>query len=186
MLGRLFGRRTRGPRAEDRVWLTHAARLRGLAREVTALVEAGHSVLVVALAASVADELLEALADEQPARCLSAFEREALRRRLGRAGTLSVALPAALPAEAAETPEVPVDVLVCGRNTSRRADDEILRFAAHAAARVRVAFHLSLEDPLLREAAGSIKQLLERLGASADEPISHPFVSRAVERAQAK
>ncbi|MCZ7563310.1 MAG: hypothetical protein M5U08_05415 [Burkholderiales bacterium] len=186
MLEWVFGKRSRGPRAEDRFWLAHAARLRGIAREVAGLTEAGHSVLVLALAASVADELLAVLADEQPARCLNALEREALGRRLGRAGTVSVALPPALPAETPGAPDVLIDVLVCGRNASRRADEQILRFAARADGRVRVVFHVALDDPLLREAAGSIKPLLERLGASEDEPISHPFVSRAIERAQGK
>lgn len=182
----LFGRRRRGPRTEDRVWLSHGARLAGIAREVSALAEAGHSVVVVALAAGAADELLAVLAAEQPARCLSAFERDALRRRLGRAGTVSVALPAGLPADATGAPDVLVDVLVCGRNDSRQADDAILQFAARAADRARVAFHLSLDDALLREVAGSVRPLLERLGASDDGAISHPFVTRAIERAQTK
>jgi preprotein translocase subunit SecA len=47
-----------------------------------------------------------------------------------------------------------------------------------------VTFHLSLEDPLLAGQLGRLGPTLEQLGMTDDEPISHSFVSRAIEKLQ--
>jgi preprotein translocase subunit SecA len=50
----------------------------------------------------------------------------------------------------------------------------------------RITFHLSLEDKLLQEFGGPIQPILEKLGMSADEPITHSMVTRAIKNAQEK
>lgn len=180
----LFGKR-KPPPAADCVWRSDAARLRGVVREAGGFVDDGSSVLVVALTSGALDRLAEALADCAPLRATSVFERDTLRARLGQAGTVSVALPAALAPEAKPPAgEVRVEILVCGRHDRRAADDAIVRFAESIEAGGFVTFHLSLEDPLLAGQLGRLAPILEQLGMTDDEPISHSFVSRSVEKLQ--
>jgi hypothetical protein len=183
VLGSLFGKR-KPPPAADCVWRSDAARLRGVAREAGGFVDDGSSVLVVALTSGALDRLAEALADRAPLRATSVFERDALRERLGQAGTVSVALPGALAPEAKPAGDVRVEILVCGRHDRRAADDAIVRFAESIKAGGFVTFHLSLEDPLLAGQLGRLGPTLEQLGMTDDEPISHSFVSRAIEKLQ--
>ena len=99
---------------------------------------------------------------------------------------MTVALSGALPLDVKPGSDVGVDVVVCGRDDSRAADDAILRFADALGASAHVTFHLSLEDPLLQQLGGSLKPLLERLGRKPDEPIAHAMVTRAIRNAQQK
>ena len=187
MLKWLFGSRAGGAACgEDSVWMTDAARLKGVRREVGTLAEAGRSVLVVALKLAALDELATALAPHQPARCADIFARDALRSSLSRAGSVAVALSGALPVDLKPTSGASVDILVYGRNDVRAADEAVVRFADALGPNAHIGFHLSLEDPLLRTLVGSLKPLLEKLGMHEDEPISHAMVTRAIENAQAK
>ncbi len=183
LFGGLFGKR-RLTSAADCVWRSDAARLRGVCREVRGFVDDGSSVLVVALTPGALDRLAEALADREPLRASSVFERDALRERLGRAGTVSVALASALPPEAQPSGDEPVEILVVGRHDRRAADDAIVRFAESVAAGGFATFHLSLADPLLASHAANLGPILDKLGMSDDEPISHAMVSRSIERLQ--
>ena len=183
LFGGLFGKR-RPSQSADCVWRSDAARLRGVCREVGGFVDDGSSVLVVALTPAALDRLAEALADRAPLRAPSILERDALREQLGRAGTVSVALASALVPEARPDGEVQVEILVVGRHDRRAADDAIVRFAESVAAGGFATFHLSLEDPLLAAEVRRLGPILDQLGMSDDEPISHPFVTRALENMQ--
>ena len=187
MLKWLFGSRAAGAaRGEDSVWMNHAARLKGVSREVGTLAEADRSVLVVALTLAALDELEAALAPLQPVRCADTFARDALRSGLSRAGAVAVALSGALSADLKPTPDASLDILVYGRNESRAADEAIVQFADALGPNTHIGFHLSLEDPLLQTFAGSLKPLLEKLGMREDEPIAHAMVTRAIRNAQEK
>jgi preprotein translocase subunit SecA len=184
VFGRLFGKRKPAQTA-DCVWRSDAARLRGVCREAGEFAAEGvSSVLVVALSAAALDRFEAALADYAPLRATSVFERDALRERLGRAGTVSVALPGALAPEASPVADARVEILVAGRHDRRVADDAIVRFAESIAGAGFVTFHLSLDDPLLAAHVGDLGPMLDKLGMTDDEPISHAFVSRAIEKAQ--
>jgi preprotein translocase subunit SecA len=186
-LKRLLGGGDAGAtRAADAVWLDHGARVRGIARAAGALAAEGRSVLVVALALGALDDLAAAAAPLQPKRCVDLFERDALRGHLERPGAVAVALPGALPTDAALAGSVPLEMLVCGRNDRRRGDEAIARVADILSPDARVTFHLALDDPLIAHFGADIKPILERLGLTADEPIQHPMVARAVESAQRK
>lgn len=187
MLKWLFGSKVRGDaRGEDRVWMSHAARLKGLSREVEALAGADRSVLVVALTLAALDELCTALAPRQPVRCADVFAKDALRSSLSKAGSVAVALSGALSADLKPAADVATDILVYGRNDTRAADEAIGRFADALGPNAHIAFHLSLDDPLLQALGGSLKPLLEKLELREDEPISHAMVTRAIASAQAR
>ena len=173
-------------RGEDTVWMNHAARLQGVSREMAVLAEAERSVVVVALTLAALDELGAVLAGHQPVRCADVFAKDGLRLNLSRKGTVAVAMSGALPLDLKPGEDIGVDVLVYGRNDTRAADEAIVRFADSLGPNAHITFHLSLEDKLLQEFGGPIKPLLEKLGMSADEPITHAMVTRAIKNAQEK
>jgi hypothetical protein len=185
MLGWLFGKRAAQAQGEDCAWLSDAARLGGVAREVERLAGTGRAVVLVAWVPAVVESCLKALAPLQPVRCRHAHERGALRQQVARPGSVTVALAGAL-SEDATPSSVPVEVLVWGRNESRLDDERALRFARQLGADTRVTFHLSLDDPLLQGHAESIRPVLATLGGSEDEPISHVMLTRAIARAQSR
>jgi len=187
MLNGLFGSKVgKAARGEDRVWTSHAARLKGVSREVETLAEADRSVLAVALTLGALNELCAALAPRQAVRCADVFAKEALRASLAKAGSVAIALSGALYADLKPAAEVATDILVVGRNDSRAADDAIVRFADVLGPNAHISFHLSLEDPLLQAFVGKIRPILEKLGMHEDEPITHAMVTRAIANAQAK
>jgi len=187
MLNGLFGSKAgKAARGEDRVWTSHAARLKGVCREVVALAEADRSVLAVALTLAALDELCSALAPRQPVRCADIFAKDALRSSLSKAGSVAIALSGALSADLKPVAEVGTDILVYGRNDARAADEAIVRFSDVLGRSAHIAFHVSLEDPLLQAFGGRIQPILEKLGMREDEPITHAMVTRAIANAQAK
>ena len=66
MLQWLFGKSNQATRGEDCVWMSSAARLRGMAREVAQFVGEGRSVIVVALTPAAFDDLVRELALHKP------------------------------------------------------------------------------------------------------------------------
>jgi preprotein translocase subunit SecA len=148
------------------------------------LAEAERSVVVVALALSALEELALALESRQPVRCADIFAKDGLLLNLSRKGAVAIALSGALPLDLKPGPDIGVDVLVYGRNDKRAADEAIERFADSLGANAHIVFHLSLDDKLVQQFSGSIKPLLEKLGLTADEPISHSMVTRAIKNAQ--
>lgn len=171
---------------EDFVWLSDAARLNGILREVERLVKQGCSVVVVAWTLPTFDHMARALDQYKPLLCRDLFGFDALRARLARAGTVAVALAYTLSSDVKTLTDLPVVLLVYGQNDMRATDDAIVRFADLVGPNVRVAFHLSLDDALLKDYIGKLKSLLIGLDVPPDEAMSHPMVTRAIAGAQAK
>jgi preprotein translocase subunit SecA len=187
MLKGLFGgKESAARRGEDSVWMTRAARIDGIAREVAALAEADRSVVAVALTLPALDELERALSAHQPARCADVFAKESLRANLARGGTVTVALSGALPLDVKPGADTGIDVVVHGRNATRAADEAIERFADALGANAHITFHLSLEDSLLEQFGATLQPILKKLGMKPDEPIAHAMVTRAIANAQRK
>jgi hypothetical protein len=155
MLRRLFGRRPRAERDEDRVWLTRDAKLRGL------LAAAAQGARVIAH-----------FSDTR--RALQALARE-------HAQSLEVTLAAGLAPPPSPNPEL--SVVVAERHPLREHDERLTAWADAAAG--RIGFHVSLEDPLLAVFVGeSLRPMLEKLGMTADAPLENGMVSRGIEGAQ--
>ncbi len=71
------------------------------------------------------------------------------------------------------------------RHEARRIDDQLRGRAGRQGDPGSTRFYLSLEDELMRLFGGeNIKNLMNRLNIPDDEPIEHPMISKAVERAQ--
>ena len=187
MLNWLFkGKKSEAECGKDFLWQSNAARLRGFDREVGVLVEAERSVLVVALGVAALDELESALARHHPWRCADLFAKAGLRERLSKAGTVTLALGSVLGSEVEAPIGNGVDILVYCRNDTRAADDAILAFADSLGPNTYIAFHLSLDDPLLKAVGGSRIQTLLKLGMNEDEPMESALVTRTIRSAQEK
>jgi hypothetical protein len=143
-------------------------------------------VIVVALTLPAFDDLVRELAPLKPLLCRDLFGLDRLRGQFSQAGTVAVALANILSTDVKTSTSVPVEFLVCGRNVAPADDESILRFADLIGTNARVAFHLSLDDALLKDYVGSLKHLLGGLNISENEAISSPMVTRAIARAQAK
>jgi hypothetical protein len=157
-----------------------------MGREVERLTAEGRSVIVVALTLPAFDDLVRELAPHKPLLCRDLFGLDILRGQFFQAGTVAVALANILSTDVQASTTVPVEFLVCGRHVAPTDDESILRFADLIGTQARVAFHLSLDDLLLKEYVGSLKHLLGRLNISENEAISSPMVTRAIARARAR
>jgi hypothetical protein len=186
MFSWLFGKKDQAVRAEDSVWMSAAARLRGIGREVERLTREKRSVVVVALTLPAFDDLVRELAQHKPSLCRDLFGLDVLRSQLARPGSITVALGSILATDAKPSTSVPVEFIICGRNESQTADESILRFADLIGPTARATFHLSLNDAILSDYVGSLTPLLGKLSLSEDEAISSPLVTRAIANAQSK
>ena len=186
MFGNLLGKKSAQPK-DDQVWKTAAACFKGICTEAVKSAGTGHDVIVVCLRNTAFDAMDAALAAHQPAHCRDIFGRDALRARLARAeagpGTIAIALSGSLPMDPLAA-TVAVEILVYGRNVSRAADNAIKRFADQLGPQAAIAFHVSLDDALLRPFAASSLRLLEPLGLKEDEALSHAMLTRAIANSQ--
>jgi hypothetical protein len=156
----------------DRVWLTREAKLAGIRRELREQAEAGAS--MIALVAHFPDVLedLRGVAAE--------YEGAAAVRAL-RGAQLTSSAAGRLPVGEADL----LAVIVAERHPLASVDDALADFARALPSRSRIVHHVSLEDAVMRSfGSGSLRTLLDRLGATEDEPISHPMVTRSIRRAQ--
>jgi hypothetical protein len=79
-----------------------------------------------------------------------------------------------------------VRIVVGERHFLRSADEEIVRFAGSLNHPCRLAFHLSLDEPLMRLFVGDwVRNMLSGLGMTESNPISNPMITRRIKAAQA-
>lgn len=186
MFGKLFGRKSEARRGEDHVWTSDVMRIRGISRVVANLRERSGSVLVVALDHKTLESIVVTLANCEPECATDAFSREAVNAVLRERCKLTVALANVLQPVAKIDADHEVEILVYGRHPLRAQDDIICRFADAQGPRVRVTFHLALDDALLTKYVQGILPLLEKLGTPSDEAIVSSMVSRSIKSAQGK
>jgi hypothetical protein len=169
MLSWLFGKKDQATRGEDCVWMSVAARLKGIGREVERLAKDGCSIVVVAWTLPAFDELARELERHKPLLCRDLFGFDALRAQLSRAGAVAIALGNTVSSDPKTETSVAVEILVCGRNAARATDDAIIRFADLVGVNARVTFHVSMDDALLKDYIATLKPLLYRLDVPHDE-----------------
>jgi hypothetical protein len=78
-------------------------------------------------------------------------------------------------------------ILVAERHPLRSHDDRIVEFAKDVPSKCKVAFHMSLEDPLLKAfVSPSMEQMLRTLGMDENEAIESNMVNRRIAAVQKK
>ena len=165
---------SRVEREPDNVWISTAAKYKGVRNALAA--KAAQDSAMVALVAHFPDVLreLETIATEHSG---AGSVRAVLARQLSAEGAARFPLGA----------DTTLELIVAERHPLRSVDAELNEFAEALPCRCRIAHHLSLDDPLLRFfGSESIRQLLGRLGATEDEPITHQLITRSIENAQEK
>jgi preprotein translocase subunit SecA len=185
MFGKLFGSKPAATQQEDQIWVTSAARRKGLQSVVEQRLAQGRTVVLVSLTNNMFDVWADAFAAREPTHCRDMFGRSALNTHLARPGMLMLALASALPTDV--TPATtPVDVLVHERHADRASDDAIVRFADQLGEMASIEFHMSLDDAVLAPFVGSVKPLLEKLGMTENEAMSHRMITNAIANCQSK
>lgn len=171
----------------DSVWLTADARLAGLRDRVGRHAEQGQ-VLLLAHFPLALEQLADALRGRASVEHADSEGDVARALASPRAHSVSLALVRHLPAQPpmiAGDVTTPLSILVAERHPLRAEDERVERLAGELPYECRVRFHLSLEDALLERFAGDrVNDLLARLGMAENEELTHPLISRAVERAQ--
>jgi hypothetical protein len=180
----------KGPRIEaDSIWLDNAARLAGVAEKARALSADGR-VLALAHFPRMLDAVEEALGDHLNLARADSEGDVAGWLAAPEPGFVGLTLVDQLPSHGLDLigrVDGHVTFLVAERHPLRAQDDRVERVAAALPYATAVQFVLAFDDPLLERFVGDrVKGLLAQLGMSADEEMSHPMISAAIERAQKK
>jgi len=171
----LFGKRdSRVDLAEDRIWMTTAAKYNGIERDVGAMQPQGTTGIL--LLAHFPDVLVEIdrIADNPPTpvpvrSCLAC--------------DLTASLISDWPLNDTST----VVIICAERHPLRDRDDAVLDFATSLPGTVRLVRHTSLHDPLVRAFAGSaVETMLRSMGMDENEAIESRMVGRRITAAQEK
>ena len=156
----------------DRIWLTQEAKLAGISAELEKSLRTPKPPAGIVLASHFEENLatLRALGEQRSAPV-----------EVTRADRLHESAIGSSPLTESQT----VLILVDERHPLRDHDVEIIEFARSLSCRAQVAFHVSLEDPLMRHFVGDwVQNILKKLGMSEGEAIESAMVSRRIEAAQ--
>lgn len=180
----LFGRRA--PSLRISVWLDEPSRLSGLARDVRADLAKGRSVVLVAHFASALVEVGQHFANEGiPFTTLSSW------RPLGSTPSVVAILAKALPQPVpGATPvdkrgtEVRIAIRGVELHVLARENDRLVNFAATLPVPCEVCASTSLDAPVLaRTQKPWVREMLSKMGFTADAPIDSPMLSRSMKKA---
>ena len=187
----------------DVVYKTEKEKFKAVVREIKELYKIGRPVLVGTTSIEKSEMLSEMLRKEGiPHQVLNAkhHEKEAMIiAQAGRKGAVTIATNMAgrgvdiilggNPPDPEEQEEVKrlggLHVIGTERHESRRIDNQLRGRSGRQGDPGSSRFYVSLEDDLMRMfGSDRIKPLMEKLGMKEDEPIEHPWVTKAIERAQ--
>jgi len=157
--------------ADERIWLTQAAKHAGIQREVAEAVAdpAGPSaVIVVAHFNDCLAQLQAAVADLDRDRVLL---------------TCADALAGRTPTDLVADPSRSILIIVGERHPLPFHNQAVMDFAHSLPCRCRVVYHASLEDPLLKRFAGEwVQRVLRGLGMKEGNVIESRMVTRRIQK----
>lgn len=179
--------------ATDRIWLTKAARWRGLCRELLEhLPSTEPSILLAHFPATLAEVQQELSRQGVPHRWVDhSISAKEINRLAGPDGLVHLGLvkqlqPDPFPDQHAERKGL-IRILVAERHFLRECDEVIINFAAGLGEYCHVTYHCSLEDPLMKVFAGEwVKEALRRRGMDESAPLDSRMVAWHVRGAQGK
>jgi hypothetical protein len=184
MFERFFSRAPRAGRNEDNVWLSDAARMKGLQKLAGEFAAQGQRALFVTRSAEMQTTLHSALESLKPA-TIDRFLASGLDAALESAGALVIASAEALIPPRPVQPQA-VEVVIVTRAIDRRQDDQLVAFADQFGKLARITFHLSMQDAVLVGQRESLAPLLKALHAEDSEALAGGLLSRSIARMQAK
>ena len=156
----------------DRIWLPQNAKINGIKQQIRPQTDSAAILLVAHF-----KETLQQL------RAIAAGDNSGTPVQLVLAENLTSDITSRLNTDETST----IDLIVAERHPLKSADDALMLFAQDLSCRCRVAYHLSLEDPVVKLFVGEfVEKMLESLGMKEDEPIESQMVSRRIRAAQQK
>lgn len=181
--------------AVDRIWLTKAAKWRGMCRELHEHLSNAQPPIVLAHFPATLTEIRQELGREGVPhrladRSISGNEVHSMAdpgaECVVRLGLVKQLQPDPFTDQRAEG-EGLIQILVAERHFLRECDEAVTTFAEGLGKRCRVTCHCSLEDPLMKVFAGAwVKDLLQRMGMDESVPVESGMVAGRVRAAQGK
>lgn len=188
-----FSNTPRRVEESHQVWMTQAAKVRGIAADVKRIRAGGESSVVVAHFANTFDgmqRLLEGLDVPFLPMDAPASAGELERLLAGDEPRLVLAMSQHLPT-VNDAPELPAEetgaihVVAVEHHPLPEFDARIRNFAGELPRRCRLQIHAALDDVVLRAFAGDwVAEVLRTLGMQEDEPIESPMIRRRILSAQ--
>lgn len=167
LLSWLFGGRRQAP-ATDQIWLTPDSKYRGMARQAADALSQSKIVCIVAHFPATLEELQAAVDWPSQVRFMLASEMDPL-------------------SGSSPTNDSDVEVLAAERHFCREKDEELVVFCQSLPVPCSVRFHLSMEDPLMKQFVGAaIAEMLQQIGMEDDASVESSMVSRRIAAAQQK
>lgn len=168
------GERSRVRHLGDRVWISHAAKMAAIRRDVEDRARDGAAaILLVGHFEETCSELaaiIDPLANDFP---LTVVRVADLESRLGEQLRLDES--------------VQIDFIVAERHFLDSEDDRLIQFAEQLPCTSRIGQHVSLDDPLLEIFVGdTVRSMLEAIGLKDNESIDSPIVTRRIKATQKK
>jgi hypothetical protein len=180
-----FGKKKVFCREPDKIWQTKAAKQRGVSKEIQRLMLEGFRVLLITHFRKTEEEIAAAIKDLHADRLTSSLQVESWCQ--AGLGSLAMTSSEELTGMSAmqHSDEMRFCVIGAEHYPLYDRDKALIEWAGSFAE--RICFFDSLEMPFLKPfGMDNLKLLMEKLGASADEFISHSFIDSAIENAQKK
>jgi preprotein translocase subunit SecA len=188
---------------DDLIYKTKREKYNAIIEEITRLHEQGLPVLVGTVSVEVSELLSRMLQRKRiPHNVLNAknHQREAeIIRFAGQPGAVTIATnmagrgtdiklhPDVIRYDEKGRPTGGLQVIGTERHEARRIDRQLRGRAGRQGDPGRSVFYVSLEDDLMRLFGSErLARIMDRLGIEEGEPITHPWVTRAIENAQKK
>jgi preprotein translocase subunit SecA len=182
---------TEVPDHQDFLWLGDRARTDGLTKEVDLVLASGSHVIVTGHHAPTLETACGILTDSP--RPLELVETPIIPASLAHLlnqcpSPTCLVIGAEFLSDGPESgSHVGLKFIVLGRHPLRHYDDAVVRFASRVSNAAEVVFSVSLEDPLMKLFGGDRQRaVLQRLGATEREAITHPWLTQSLRKAQAK
>ena len=173
---------------DDKVWYDEARKLEQICLRVSEVCDSGHSVLVLSHFESALDAIARVFREK-------GIDHERSPVNLAELADLGPSRVWLSPARAFQpahklnsaAQKVNLEIIVAEHHPMQSRDQEVMKAAANLDCDATLTFYFSLDDPLMKIfGSDSIKGLLEKLGMTKEECISHPLVTRSIRQAQEK
>ncbi|OQA00061.1 MAG: preprotein translocase subunit SecA [Bacteroidetes bacterium ADurb.Bin408] len=170
---------------EDKVWMHSAARYLNLTKDLKGLSGSGQTVLLYCFFGDTHSYLSEVLEKTQISFNLCSSSGQII------SGKTNLILASVLMKEkqlqAFSVPTAPLEVLLPEHHPLFSVEEDFFEALEAGGGEVVCRFYLSLDDPLFQLfGAGNIEQMMQRLGMTEEEHITHSMITQAIEKAQKK
>ena len=158
----------------DKIWMSQRSKLNGIRREIGERSRASSAATILVAHFQNVLEELNVVAAENP-------------WNVPVTATLATNLSTEIASRLNLDETATIDLVVAERHPIVAEDDKVVQFAKGLPCKCRMAYHVSLEDPVLKQFSGEwVTGVLKNLGMTDEESLESPQVSRRLRGAQKK